>query len=66
MRPTRQKDETTWSLTEGLTTGTVRGTDHALSKSGNHAISTDQNAACVLGGGFIRFIIPLLNKIQMD
>lgn len=37
MRPTQQKDETTWNLPEVLATGTVRGTDHAFSKRGNHA-----------------------------
>ena len=43
IRPTRPRDEPTWSLPEGLATGTVRGPDHASPMRGNHTMSTDHS-----------------------
>lgn len=57
----RPSNETTWSLLEGLATGTVRGPDHAYPMRGHLVMSTELNTAWVLGEGYIR-LSPLLNK----
>lgn len=57
----RLKAEATWSLPECLSTGTVRGPDHAWPMKGDHTMSLDQDTAWMLGVGYIR-LSPLLSK----
>lgn len=60
IRPTRPRDEPTWSLPEGLATVIIRCSYCAWLMTGNHAMLTDWNTAFVLGGGYLR-LSSLLN-----